>query len=392
MRHAPLLVLAGLLAAAPARAADAAAAEPAPLLRVVPYGYVEAAFAWNLNRPSNGITAYRGFDNRHATFLLQNAVLGANATSGPVSARLALQVGAMPASYYGAEPDRPGAGGVAASNAALWRYLQEAFVTYEAPVGRGLRFQLGLYASPVGYESIPIKDNWTWSHSNLFFGLPFYHTGLRVSYPVTDELTVYTAVFNGWNSVVDNNEAKSVEASVEYKTKDDRALVDVMYLGGIERPSGAPEGPAWRHLFDANARVEVTKSFGVIGHADYGFESNRFGTARWWAAALYTRVSFTPRLRLVLRADRFHEHLATGARGTSNPIFWGGAEWVRSGTATFEVKPHENLLVRLEGRHDVAEQPLYYGRDVRGDGTTIAPFVPNGRTQTTITLGASAWF
>jgi hypothetical protein len=28
-------------------------------------GYVEAAYSYNFNNPSNGLTNYRGFDNRH---------------------------------------------------------------------------------------------------------------------------------------------------------------------------------------------------------------------------------------------------------------------------------------------------------------------------------------
>jgi hypothetical protein len=360
---------------------------------VTPFGYVEASFAWNGNRPSNGVTAYRGFDNRHASFMLQNAVLGANAQAGSLlSARVALQVGTMPASYYLAEPLRPGSSSVATSDATYWRHVQEAFLQADAPVGKGLRFQLGTYLSPVGFESVQIKENPNWSHSNLFFGLPYYHTGLRVSYPFTDKLRVTAGVFNGWNSVIDNNEAKSVELSAEYEDKENGILVDAVYLGGVERPDGAPEGPAWRHLFDASGKVDVTDFLTLAAHANYGFERNRFGTASWWAAALYAKVSIVRGVRIALRGDRFHEHLATAASGTSSPVFWGGAEWVTSGTATLEAQPFDNLVVRLEGRHDVAEVPLYYKGGVAGDGSDRAPFLANARTQTTATLGATVWF
>ena len=67
-------------------------------------GYVEAGYQWNFNQPSNGVTAYRGFDTRHNTFTLSNVVLDASGSLGPVSARLALQVGHTPETYYLAEP------------------------------------------------------------------------------------------------------------------------------------------------------------------------------------------------------------------------------------------------------------------------------------------------
>ncbi|MEO7113176.1 MAG: outer membrane beta-barrel protein, partial [Polyangiaceae bacterium] len=182
------------LPASPPPQPPAEAAKPA--LSVTPVGYVEAYYAYNLNRPSNGITNYRGFDNRHNTFTLQNAALGANFEAGPVGGRLVLQVGAIPSTSYLSEPALSGTGSVNATGPELWKYLQEAYVTYKAPVGRGLLFQLGLCASPIGFETFAVKDNWNWSRSNLFFGLPAYHTGLRVTYPWTDELSTTVSIFN----------------------------------------------------------------------------------------------------------------------------------------------------------------------------------------------------
>jgi hypothetical protein len=384
--------LSPLEAPAPPPAPAAAAAATPPGLKVTPLGYVEAYGAWNFNRPSNGITNFRGFDNRHSTFSLANVALGAQADVGPVGARLILQYGSTPSTYYLGEPSLPGAGGANASNSELWKYVQEANVTWKAPVGKGLALTLGLIPSPIGYEVFAVKENWNWSRSNLFFGFPYYHTGLRASYDLTDEVSATVAVLNGWNSAVDNNEEKSFMAYVGYK-KPDLLTAQVLYMGGIERPTGSPEGPNWRHHFDAFAQLDATTFLSFVGQADYGWEKNRIGNARWWAGALYARVKPVDRVFVVLRGDRFTEHLATDGTGRiSNPIFFGGSEWVSSVTATLDVRPHDNLSIRFEGRHDVSEAPLYFGRNVQGDGSSAKPYVPNGRTQSTLTLGATAWF
>lgn len=374
--------------------ASPAPAQPEkPTLKVTPLGYVEAHYAYNFNRPSNGITNYRGFDNRSNTFTLANAALGANADYGPVTARLVLQIGSTPSTYYSSEPALAGAGGANASNAELWKYLQEANVSWKAPVGRGLLLQMGLFPSPIGYEVFAVKDNWNYSRSNLFFGFPYYHTGIRATYEWTDELSTTLSVFNGWNSVVDNNEEKSVQTNVTYKVPN-KLLVQVLYFGGVERPLGArPEGPYWRHHFDAYAQYDATSWASFVGQADYGWEPNRIGTARWIAGALYARVKPVDRIYVALRGDRFHEHLATDQSGrSSSPIFWGGVEWVSSLTSTLEVRPYDNLSARLEYRHDMADSPLFFGRNVQGDGSTATPYVPNARTQDTLLLGATAWF
>jgi hypothetical protein len=369
----------------------AAVKEEPPPIKITPIGYVEAYYAYNFNRPANGITNFRGFDNRHNTFSISNVALGATFEGGPISAKLLLQVGSTPSTYYLGEPSLAGSSGANATGIELWKYLQEAHVGYKAPVGRGLLLELGLFTSPCGIESIPVKDDWNWSRSNLFFGLPFYHTGLRATYEWTDKLSSSLWLMNGWNSVVDNNEEKSFIASTTFKLPD-KLNVQALYMGGIERPTGSPEGPYWRHHFDLFAQYDATTWLSLAGQADYGFEPNRMGTAKWAAGALYARFKPIDRFYIALRGDRFHEILASGNGVSSSPIFWGGVEWVTSGTVTLDVRPHDQISIRLEYRHDVAEAPLYFAGNVQGDGSAATPYLPNARTQDTLTLGTTAWF
>ena len=353
-------------------------------------GYAEAFYQWNFNDPANGVTRFRGFDNRHNSFTISNAVLDVSWTLGPTQGRVALQVGHTPETYYGAEPDRPGGSGAGASDLNVWKYIQQANVGWRTGLGRGLLIEGGIFLSPVGPESIPVKDSWNWSRSNLFFGLPYYHTGLRVSYPVTERLSVSVAGFNGWNSVVDNNVAKSVVAQVTY-TLTDRLALSVLYFGGIERDEGAAEGPAWRHLFDGYVQWSPTRRVSLMLHANGGFEMNRLGTAWWAAGALYARFRIARPLYLALRGDYFHESAPTDAGGSRvGAIFWP-VDWMSSQTVTLDARPVENVSVRLEYRHDHAAGDVYYRGDVMGDGRSV-PFRPNALAQDSVTLGLAAWF
>ena len=212
-------------------------------------GYVEAFYQWNFNQPSNGITNYRGYDNRHNTFTLDNAVLDALGTLGPITAHVALQVGHTPDSYYLAEPFAPGTSSVGPSSGDVWKFIQQANVAYVAPIGRGLTIDAGIFLSPIGPEGIAVKDQWNWSRSDLFFALPAYHTGARLSYPFSDRVTVSLQGYNGWNSVVDNNPEKSLAGQFTYAIPD-KLTYQFLYFTGVERPVGAPEGRPWRHLFD----------------------------------------------------------------------------------------------------------------------------------------------
>lgn len=337
-------------------------------------GYVEALYQWNFNNPEGGVTAWRGFDNRHNTVTLSNVVLGASWQYRAMVGQLALQVGHTPESYYAAEPARRAAGGAGATGQEVWKYVQQA--TVGARAGAWL-VEAGVFLSPVGPEAMPVRDNWNWSRSNLFYGLPFYHTGLRVAHAFSPRHALAFGVFNGWNSVVDNNVAKSAMLQYTYTPSAD-VTFSALYFGGIERDRADAAGSAWRSLFDAYLRVRVGRRVTLMGHLNAGFEPNNFGVNYWTAAAAYARFELTDALRLALRVDFFRDRAPTsGAR-----IFWA-ADWMSSQTATLEYAPFEHLSARLEYRHDHADGPVFY----QGSAAD-----PSTSSQDTLTLGMVAGF
>lgn len=348
-------------------------------------GYAETFWQWNFNRPDNGITNYRGFDNRHNAFTLANVAVDLQADAADVVARLTLQIGHTPSTYYLSEPRSDGTAGANESDASLWKYLQQAWVGYRFhPWGRPLVLSAGLFLSPIGPESMAVRENWTWSRSNLFFGLPFYHTGVRLTLAVTDAWSVTLAGYNGWNSVVDNNRDKSLALSAVYAPSDALQL-GLLYFGGCERPEDAPEGQPWRHTVDAHVTWQISERWGVIGHLDYGLESNDVGTSWWAAGQALGRLALHDTLSFALRGDLFREHVATNGGRSASAIFWPSA-WVTSTTLTLDYHPDPHVSFRLEFRHDHAESRMYY----RGQVADAA--VPDADRQSTLTVGATAGF
>ncbi len=352
-------------------------------------GYVEGFYQWNVNRPSNHITNFRGFDNRHNSFTISNAVLDALWDNSFLEARIALQVGNTPSSYYLSEPGYSGTSSVNATSSELWRHLQKAYVGYRAPIGRGLLIQAGLFLTPIGPETVPVNSNWNWSRSNLFFGLPFYHTGVRATYALTDQWALTLGTYNGWNSIGDNNNEKSVSAQANYTPNTDLQL-SFVYFSGVERQPGGPEGRAWRHLYDGYANWHASRRLWLMWHVDAGFEPNHFGTSSWAATAAYARYEIIDRLFVVGRGDIFYEHVASNNLGTARAIFWP-AKWVSSQTLTLDYRPVDHIAFMLEYRHDQAQGNMFFGGSVIGDGSTV-PFVVNRKSQDTLTVGATAWF
>jgi hypothetical protein len=374
------------IALSAARVASAQPAPPADAPSVKVTGYVEAFYQYNFNEPSNLITAYRDFDDRTNSFTIDNAVLDVTGTAGAVFARIAVQVGATPATYYGGEPTYPAQAGIGASGPDLWRLIQQAIVGYK--IGT-LQTEAGIFLSPVGLENVAIKDQWNWSRSNPFFALPYYHAGVRATYPLSDEITGVVYVTNGWNDVVNRNPYPCFAGVVTWAPKKTLATT-LVYFGGVEDATNAPEGQPWRHLFDVTSTWQATADLAFAAQADVGFEPNNFGTSRWLDGAVYARVRLTPRLYLAARLDGFHEYDSHDADGAASRLFFP-ADNVESGTLTADFRPTaDNLSLRLEYRVDHAGTPMFFRGQVPIDA--MGNDLPTATSQQTLTLGAVAWF
>jgi hypothetical protein len=358
-----------------------------PPSAITPVAYAETDATWSIQRPSNNLVALRAFDHHHGTLSLANAALGASWESGGATGRVVLQTGRTGASYYAAEPVVAGGQGVPGSGPGLWQHVQEARGGFT--LGE-VKLEAGVFLSPVGPETMPVRDSPHWSRSNLFFGLPFYHTGLRATVPVNGTWTAMAAVVNGWNSVVDGNSAKSVLASAAWTASDGFASGQFLYMGGRERPDGAAEGSPWRHLFDAYAFVNPGR-LTLGAHVDFGVEQTTFGQSGWAAGALYGAFRVRPNWTFSARTDAFREWRGGDPKGQASAMFWP-VPWVASTTATVDWRPAGNALVRLEWRDDRAGGDAFFAGIVQGDGSAEAPYVPNAARQDTVTVGVAVWY
>ena len=371
--------LAALTSALVAFGSHHAAADDKPIVKFD--GYIEAFYQYNFNRPSNLVTAYRAFDDRTNSFTIENAVIEAKGEVGKVFTQIALQFGHSGAASYVAEPTTPVQGGVGASDASLWRNIQQAIAGYK---DEGLTLEAGIFLSTVGLEGFAIKDQWNWSRSQLFNALPFYHAGVRATYVLSDALTGVAMVTNGWNDVVNRNPYPCFELALQV-TPSKRIAGQVLYFGGVERSTGAPEGQPWRHLLDATVTIHVNDVLAFAAQADTGFERTNFGTAYWYDGGLYLRADVSPRVYLVARGDFIHEH----SPPLATPLLFPSPD-VQSLTLTAAYRPVANLALEIEYRYDHAADPLFYRRDVPVDANGAD--IPTARSQQTLTAGVTAWF
>ncbi|MBL8619991.1 MAG: outer membrane beta-barrel protein [Myxococcales bacterium] len=348
-----IAVITSLLAAGPA------AAEPPTAPTVTVGGSLETYYQYSLARPRGGDVGLR-LENAHGACTLASATVDATVTADRWRARVALAAGATPAAVYAAEPD-PGA----------WQVVREA--NAGVALGADVTVDAGLFLSPIGPESLASKDDWHWSRSTPFLALPAYHVGVRASRALGAGVTAQAWIVNGWNAAVDPNRGKTVLLGGAWAG--DGASAQVLYAGGVERPTGAAEGAPWRHLLDAFATIAVTADVDVMVHADAGVEDGRDGGHRWLAGAAYGRWRPRATLELAARVDGVHERTDAGVA----PLLLG-VEQLVAATLTISWRAAPQLLVRGELRHDRASAAVLPGHD----GAR--------RDQTTATVAMTAWF
>ena len=148
-------------------------------------GYVDTSYVYNFNRPDAGGTRTnrgRVFDLNANGFTIQAGELvleKASSDASPIGFRTDL--------FFGDDAELIHSTGLGATTDFI--DLEQAYVTYKAPVGSGLDLKAGKFVTLLGAEVIESPSNWNFSRSYLFgYAIPFTHTGVLASYPVLGEL------------------------------------------------------------------------------------------------------------------------------------------------------------------------------------------------------------
>jgi hypothetical protein len=229
--------------------------------------------------------------------------------------------------------------------------IQQAYITYNAPLGKGLTLDFGKWATFMGAEVLETIDNWHYQQSILFaYAQPYYHTGLRASYNVSSKFGFGAYVVNGWNSSFDNNTGKSAGLSATLTPHPKFQLIQ-SWLGGPEHTS-TNEG--WRNLWDTVVNITATDQVGFKFNFDYGYDTNLpplTGKSVWHGFAGSVKLSsknqkhsFAPRFEYFKDRDGF----ATGT-----------AQNLKELTLTYDLRLKPNFSTKFEYRGDFSNLPSF---------------------------------
>jgi hypothetical protein len=355
-------------------AADAGAAPPAEAPRRIGIGgFVDLVYAYNCNRPADHANWFDGVGTaakRDDELSINLAQIDFVLAPKPVGFHLAGGYGTALEVVHSGEIE-----GVATGQEA-WGHLVQASIQYDTAIGRGLSFEAGVYPSHVGFETLATKDNWNYTRSWLGELSPYYQTGVKIATPLGGRWSAQVHLLNGWQRISDNNRGKTL--GWQFARKGDRIALT---LNGLVGPELTDDDRDLRGLLDTVVVVTATPAWSLAASLDLAAEEQpEGGRAGWGGLGVFARRAAPgARTAVAMRAEYYDD----GEGAIS-----GTAQILREYTGTFEFRPVDALILRLEARYDHSSAEAFAGDEVDAEGDAVR----DPRDQVLFVAGAVAVF
>jgi hypothetical protein len=320
--------------------------------RYVKFGVtLEGYYQYNWNQPPDRVLLLRAYDTRSNVFGLQQAAIvvesAPNTEEGRrFGARVDLQFGQATETVQGSPANEP--------RPDVYRHIWQAYGSYVFPVGPGLQTDFGKFASMLGYETNYAKDNQTFSRAYLFNFLPFYHSGLRVTLPVNDKVSLLYMLTNGIQQTEDFNDFKSNHFAAIVKPVPAVTWTINYYFGQEQADGGEPDGPdGFFRVFDTYVAYAPTSALALgfdVNYVTNEIESNDPSLSLQGIGG-YARYQATTPVALGLRYERLDDE----------GLFGGIDQVLHEVTATLEYKFTDGFLIRTEFRRDWSNADFFTG-------------------------------
>jgi hypothetical protein len=303
--------------------------------------FADAFYLVDWNMPANpqawGDAPHRAYDYTNG-FGLAFAGLDVAYKGEKVGATMSLRYGAGAARLIGN------------SNSVL-STVSQAFVTW-TPSDK-LTFDLGTFGTIYGAE---VAENWqniNYTRGALYFLMqPFYHTGLRASYQVSDTVGLTALVVNGTNlnGLVDGfgedgNQSPHLGLQLTLAPMDAFNMAVGWYGGSAGSgfgPNHFREDGNWEHFFDVVATGELGK-LSYVGNFDFYVIPDGDGAgnaAYYWGISAGAAYALTDTFGLAGRLEYLDD--------PKSQYISGAYDGLLTATATLQYKPSKNILLRLD--------------------------------------------
>lgn len=196
--------------------------------------------------------------------------------------------------------------GATEKNIPATRYLEQAYFSVKPESWHNIQLDVGKFASSAGAEVLDTADNWNYSRSFLFtWAVPAYHTGLRSTIPIGNQVVGGLQLVGGWNNVVTGATYRTIGVTGSWTRK--KVTWNNAYYAG---PDENRIDRGMRNLYDTTLLLTPNNRANFYINFDYGHDQPQFARSFQWsgvAAAAKFRLpkgfAFSPRLEVLRDAS-----------------------------------------------------------------------------------------
>lgn len=240
----------------------------------------------------------------------------------------------------------------------------------------GLQLDVGQFDTLYGGEVADSWRNLNYTRGALYYLMqPFYHVGLRGSYQVNERLGLTAMVVNGTNNPVDNDISPHVGVQAAIGLPGGLGMAIGYYAGAGSSGFGDGSEPTtsddWEHFVDLVVSGEwgpVSLVFNGDVYAS-GPDSGLNGRSVYWGSSLALGLKVVDEFRMAVRGEILHD---------PDQYIGDGWDTLSTGTLTFDVRPIDNVIIRLDNRVEHANTEVF----IQGSDAT-----PGNRTWFSSVLG-----
>ncbi len=323
-------------AAAPAADPPATPASAWNVGPVAVSGMADGYYSFGFNHPANNVALLRNFDDRVNQPELNMAMMTLDMAPKPVGFHLDVGFGRAFDIMDATEKD-----------VTPMRFFKQAYIDVKPASWHGAELDFGKFVTSAGAEVIETGSNFNYSRSLLFsWAIPYYHTGMRFSMPVTKQLTAGVQWVSGWNNIVTGSTYRTFGLT-ETWTRSKFAWTNTWYGGPDENTINR----GYRNLYDTVLTVTPNSKTSFYVNFDYLHDKPKLGPAfHVTGIAGAAKFQLTRKLYLSPRLEWLND-----AEGGST----GVAQKVKEGTLTANYAFESRLQGFLEYRHDWSDQPFF---------------------------------
>jgi hypothetical protein len=276
-----------------------------------------------------------------------------------------------------------------------YRYLSEAYGGYHWDKMHGINVDAGIFMSYVGLFSYYNFDNWAYQPSYVSSNTPWFFTGVRAQFFVTDKLKIEPWFVNGWQSYGRFNNRPGIGGQLLWRPNGKLSILGNQYALGEDALGvqgrvryHTDDSIQYKYLDRPEAKYISKAAFSLTG--DAGCEhggSESAGTSvschgnsakgpkqSFLGFMFYNRLWFDRNLfGLTLGGGRINNpgrYLVllppiNGASATSGTPYFtenpGDKYKAWDVSTTFDYMPSQYITWRLEYNHRVADVPYFSG-------------------------------